>query len=274
MDNYKMSVLSYNFLNLVQALQVLFFAYQNSLPYMWKDKVIVYIFEVLNYVQFDKVLTSDDTAVKMSVFYICIITIAAVYLCIVIISSYYDNKDKHNKALFKYAVKLCVFLLVLHNTIFTIPMLQSMFNMLICIQNSNYAREVDICYKGISIMNVVFSCFGVLLLILEFIPFNLFLNEMNPNSKSPTASFNINQNFLWLLIKILLPLFYCMDPSTQYRQYLVIGGIVFLLANLIFFRLNYPPLYNPLVTRLTLWIDSTLFYSYLILLVQIVSIPL
>jgi hypothetical protein len=216
MDNYKISVLSYNFLIILEALQILFFAYQNTLPYMWTNQVIKYSLEVLNYIQFDKISETNDNAVKMSVFYICIITIAAVYLFFLIITIYFDSKDRHNKATFKYSVKLCCFFLILHNTVLTIPIYQSIFNMLICVSGSRYSASVEKCYSGVSLLNLILACFATLLFFIELLFANLFLNEMNPSSKLPQASFNLNQNFLKMIIKILLPLFTAMDGSVGY----------------------------------------------------------
>lgn len=51
MDNYKVSTLSYYFLMVIECLQILFFAYQNTVPYMWKNLVVKYSFEILNYIQ-------------------------------------------------------------------------------------------------------------------------------------------------------------------------------------------------------------------------------
>ncbi len=51
MDSYKVSVITYNFLLIIETLQILFFAYQNNLPYMWDNQVVRYSLEVLNYIQ-------------------------------------------------------------------------------------------------------------------------------------------------------------------------------------------------------------------------------
>lgn len=51
LDNYKLSTLTYNFLLVVECIQILFFLFQNNLPYMWTNPVVKYSFEVLNYTQ-------------------------------------------------------------------------------------------------------------------------------------------------------------------------------------------------------------------------------
>jgi hypothetical protein len=207
----------------------------------------------------------------MSVFYIALFTIVAVFTFFAIIVYYFEHKERHNRTIFKYSVKLCVFFLILHNTIFTIPFFQLIFNMIICNKTSSYCSNVMVCYQNESLANLIFGILGLLLFFTELVFVNLFLNEMNPSSKLPSASFNLNQTLLKMVYKLFFCLFTVMDYTGEFRQYIVIGGMVVLLVNLFFFRLSYPPVYNMYVHKLSLFIDSLLFYAYLVLLVQIVS---
>lgn len=209
----------------------------------------------------------------MSVFYIALFTIFSVFIFILIIVYHFEHKERHNRTLFKYSVKLCCFFLILHNTILTIPFFQLIFNMVICNSKSTYCSNVSICYSDASLANAIFGIIALVLFFFELTFINLFLNEMNPSSKLPSASFNLNQNLLKMVYKLFFCLFTVMDYSGDYRQYIVIGGMIVLLVNLFFFRLNYPPLYNLYVHKLSLFIDTLLFYAYLILLVQIVGRP-
>lgn len=207
----------------------------------------------------------------MSIFYISLFTIVSVYIFFIVIVYHYEHKERHNRTLFKYSVKLCCFFLILHNTILTIPFFQLIFNMLICNKNSSYCTNVTVCYRDASLANAIFGIIGLLLFLVELTFTNLFINDMNPNSKLPSASFNLNQNLLRMVYKLFFCLFTVMDYTGNYRQFIVIGGAVVLLVNLFFFRLSYPALYKSYVHKLALAIDTLLFYAYLILLVQIVS---
>lgn len=270
MDSFKVSVLTYNFLLIVECFQILFFAYQNTLWYMWENQPVKYSLEILNYIQAEKILEASDNAVKLSLFYILMVTVVALYAFIAIVTLHYDNKERHNRTLFKYSVKLCCFFLLLHNTIFTIPAFQIIFNMIICTKNSKYSASVPQCYQGVSLLNLILAILTGLLLFVELIFANLFLNEMNPSAKLPSASFNINQNLLKVVYKIFFCLFTVMDYTGLYRQYIVITGAIVLFINLVFFRLNYPPLYNNTVNKLSIFIDTFLTYMYFIIIVQIV----
>ena len=215
-------------------------------------------------------MLASDNAIKMSVFYISLFTILAVYLFFLVIVYHYEHKERHNRTLFKYSVKLCCFFLILHNSILTIPFFQLMFNMVICNQTSSYSANVTQCYKDASLANAIFGVIALVLFFIELTFINLFLNEMNPSSKLPSASFNLNQNLLKMVYKLFFCLFTVMDYTGNYRQYIVIGGAIVLLINLFFFRLNYPALYNMYLHKLSLFVDTLLFYCYLILLIQIV----
>lgn len=223
--------------------------------------------------QFEKILQSKDNAVKMPVFYIALATIVMVFLLIFIIGYHYDNKERHNRSIFKYSVKLCIFMLVIHNSILSIPIFQLIFNMIICQAASIYCMNSGTCYQGLSLLNAVFGVLTLLLFLIEISFFNLFVNEMNPVSKLPSASFNLNQNLLKMLYKLFLSLFSVMDYTGEYRQYVVIGASLILLVNVLVFRFNFPPLYNTYVHFTSLFIDTLLFYSYLIMLIQIVVPP-
>jgi hypothetical protein len=222
--------------------------------------------------QFDKILLIKDNAVKMSVFYIAMATVLAVLIFFMTIIYHFNHKERHNRSIFKYSVKLCVFFLVLHNTILAIPFFQITFNMIICQQDTLYSMHATQCYQGASLANCIFGFITIFLFLAELVFFNFFMNEMNPNSKLPSASFNLNQNLLKLFFKMFLCLFAVLDYSLEYREYIVVGAVVILLANLVFFRLNYPPIYNIYVNKLSLFIDAILLYAYLILVVQIVGV--
>ena len=181
---------------------------------------------------------------KISLFYIVLVSVVAVCIFVAIISVHYENKERHNKTMFKYSVKVCCILLLLHNTVITIPAFQLIFNMLICQSGSVYSASVVSCYQGVSLLNTILAIFLGIVFFLELILVNLFLNEMNPSSKLPLASFNLNQSLLKVIYKMFFCLFTVMDYNGTYRQYIVIGGSIVLLANLVFFTLNYPPLFN------------------------------
>lgn len=271
MDSFKVSMLSYNFLLVVECFQILFFAYQNNLPYMWTDQPVKYSLEILNFIQAERILEADDDAVKIAIFYIILASVVAVVIFIVVITMHYDHKERHNRTLFKYSVKLCCFLLLLHNTIITIPAFQLIFNMIICTQDSKYSASVDNCYQGVSLLNLILGILTGIILFIELLFVNLFLNEMNPSAKLPSASFNINQNLLKIMYKVFFCLFTVMDSEGTYREYIVVAGAIVLVVNLVFFRLSYPPLYNSTVNKLSLFIDAFLAYMYVILVIQIVS---
>ena len=209
----------------------------------------------------------------MSIFYILLASIFGVLLFFAVIIFNFDNKDRHNKTIFKYSVKLCCFFMILHNSVFTIPVYQSLFNMLICQAGKKYSLSVDSCYKGVNLANALFAVAGLVIFFVELLFVNLFIHEMNPNSKLPSASFNLNQNALRTIYKLFFCLFMVLDHSGDFRQFVVIGGVVVLFLNLFFFRLNYPPLYNKLVNKLSIFLDAFLLYMYLILLIQIVASP-
>ncbi len=207
----------------------------------------------------------------MAIFYIMLASILGVLIFFVIIIFNFDNKDRHNKTVFKYSVKLCCFFMILHNSVFTIPVYQSLFNMLICQAGKKYSLSVDSCYKGVHLANSLLAVAGLIIFFVELLFINLFIHEMNPNSKLPSASFNLNQNALRTIYKLFFCLFSVLDHSGEFRQFVVIGGVVVLFLNLFFFRLNYPPLYNKLVNKLLIFLDAFLLYMYLILIIQIVG---
>lgn len=212
---------------------------------------------------------SSDNSVKTSILYIMIGSILLIYIFFTVIAYNFTNKDRHNRTVFKYSIKLCCFFLVLHNSVLTIPTYQILFNMIICQKGKKYSMNVDTCYSGVNLVNSLFSILFLILFFLENTFVSLFIHEMNPNSKLPTASFNLNQTILRSIYKLLFCLLTVLDNTGEFRQYVVIGGSVVLFLNLFFFKINYPPLYNKSVNKFTIYLDAILFYMFAIMIIQI-----
>lgn len=135
-------------LKIIENLQILYFIFLPSLPFIWKQNLISYLLGLFEFIQTDSLLKSQAYEIKTGLFYGASLLMLFLTFNFVLICISYSSK-KVEFFWLKIGVKSLSISTLFSNSILTIPALQVFFDMAICLErHKSQCQEPDPSSRG------------------------------------------------------------------------------------------------------------------------------
>lgn len=102
------------------------------------------------------------------------------------------------------------------NTIFTIPILQVVLNMIICVVGSRYSNGILQCYSEAGVATTIFGILCLLMLAKEAYFLCYLLNDQDPFKRNPFSFPSATMLMIRLIAKFVLTLYSILDSHVAY----------------------------------------------------------